>query len=193
MKIDGVEYTLEISNKAYESVDGKVGAICMTNGLFGMLIDFIGKHKMYLEIGTFDGILISSLAERYKDMTIYAIDAFVKASGTGGGHLPFVVENCKRYENISLFKEKSVTALKKLKESGYMFDVILVDGDHSYEATKIDLNGSWEVLAQGGTIMVHDYGIELTKNAVDEFVDSHRADIDKLSYENIMMFSKKIR
>jgi len=193
MKIDSVEYTFEISNKAYESVDGKVGAICMTKGLFDMLIEFIGKHKRYLEIGTFDGILISSLAERYKDMTINAIDAFIGASGTGGGHLSFVIENCKRYDNISLFKEKSVTALKKLKESGCMFDVILIDGDHSYEATIIDLNGSWEVLVPGGTIMVHDYGIELTKNAVDEFVDSHRADIDRLSYENIMMFSKKMR
>jgi len=74
-----------------------------------------------------------------------------------------------------------------------MFDVILIDRDHSYEVTASDLYGSWDVLSPGGTIMVHDYGIELIKNAVDEFVDSHRADIDRLSYENIMMFSKKMR
>ena len=37
------------------------------------------------------------------------------------------------------------------------FDIIFIDGDHSYEQTKKDIYGSWNCLEEGGLLVGHDY------------------------------------
>lgn len=37
------------------------------------------------------------------------------------------------------------------------FDIIYVDGDHSYEQTKRDIDNAWKFLNEGGILIGHDY------------------------------------
>lgn len=37
-------------------------------------------------------------------------------------------------------------------------DVVIVDGDHSYEAVKLDCENYWQLLRDGGMLCLHDYG-----------------------------------
>ena len=77
-------------------------------------------------------------------------------------------------ENVHLIKEDSNTALKKLDMS--KVDYVFLDGGHSYETVKNDLEYSKEVLQNNGTILCDDYNLHyapgVTK-AVDEFVSNN--------------------
>jgi predicted O-methyltransferase YrrM len=61
------------------------------------------------------------------------------------------------------------------------FDWIYIDGDHSYEAVKSDLENSWALLLEKGVIVIDDYGIERedigVKQAVDEFISKNNLKI----------------
>jgi predicted O-methyltransferase YrrM len=37
------------------------------------------------------------------------------------------------------------------------YDLIFVDGDHSSNQVKIDINNSWEILNKGGYLILDDY------------------------------------
>lgn len=65
-----------------------------------------------------------------------------------------------------------------LESRGWVFDFIYMDGNHSYEATKRDLEIWYEMLVVGGLMSGHDYldadnacGSRFgVKSAVDEFI-----------------------
>ena len=62
----------------------------------------------------------------------------------------------------------------------HKYDVIYVDGDHSYEGAKKDLELSLEVLAEGGKIVVDDLQYPSVRKAFNEFLEEndvqHRGD-----------------
>ncbi len=62
----------------------------------------------------------------------------------------------------------------------HKYDVIYVDGDHSYEGAKKDLELSLEVLAEGGKIIVDDLQYPSVRKAFNEFLEEndvqHRGD-----------------
>ena len=65
---------------------------------------------------------------------------------------------------------ESVLALK--------FDLINVDGDHSYEGAYGDLCRVWPLLALGGVIIVDDLGMVNVKRAVEQFRDERVVDLE---------------
>ena len=65
----------------------------------------------------------------------------------------------------------SSTLMKKLNEK---FDYIYIDGDHTYEGVKKDLEQAPRLLAEGGQIICDDYGnAESIRIAVSEFCDEY--------------------
>ena len=61
-----------------------------------------------------------------------------------------------------------------LKEAGRQtVDLCLIDGDHSYEAARADIERCAAVLRSGGFLVLHDYTDEHpgVRRAVDEFAD----------------------
>jgi len=58
------------------------------------------------------------------------------------------------------------------------FDLINVDGDHSYEGAYGDLCRVWPLLNPGGIIIVDDLGMVDVKRAVDQFRDEHTVDLE---------------
>lgn len=60
----------------------------------------------------------------------------------------------------------------------YRFDLINVDGDHSFEGAYGDLCRVWPLLAPGGVILVDDTGMEGVRRAVEQFRDEHQAELE---------------
>ena len=58
------------------------------------------------------------------------------------------------------------------------FDLINVDGDHSFEGAYGDLCRVWPLLAPGGVIIVDDLGMTEVHRAVEQFRDEHAADLE---------------
>ena len=53
--------------------------------------------------------------------------------------------------------QKSVTAAKWIGQG--VLDLVFIDGDHSFEAVRDDLDAWWPTLRPGGTLAGHDYAI----------------------------------
>jgi predicted O-methyltransferase YrrM len=46
---------------------------------------------------------------------------------------------------------------KYFEECKKEYDIIYIDGDHSYEQTKRDVNNAWKFIKEGGVIIGHDF------------------------------------
>ena len=57
------------------------------------------------------------------------------------------------------------------------FDLINVDGDHSFAGAYGDLTRVWPLLNQGGLILVDDMGMADVRRAVEQFRDEYAADL----------------
>lgn len=141
------------------------------------------KHRpnsYFLEIGSFDGVVISVLAEKYPNAKFYALDAFKKGHGTDSGNFDTFIQNTKSYDNIILLKGPSCDILPVLGDRS--FDIIFVDGDHAYESVKSDVVMCHRLLKLGGVMAMHDYfSIEDTKRAIDEFAQKNHIALSGLA------------
>ena len=89
-----------------------------------------------------------------------------------------VRRNFKKSKKVVVHREFSDKVVKKFKDN--YFDFVYIDGDHSYEFVKKDLEGFLPKIKKGGYLTVDDYAfwkIVLgygVKKAVDEFVRNHK-------------------
>ena len=91
----------------------------------------------------------------------------------------------KKIQKIFNAKDLAISNNKSFNVApGRNIDVIFIDGDHSYEGVKEDLNNWW---SKCNTLFYgHDYMLKETiwngvkcgvKEAVDEFVEEHKKEI----------------
>ena len=71
---------------------------------------------------------------------------------------------------IKLIVEDSLTALEKLNESGNVYDLIFVDGNHSYEYAKKDLLNSRNLSDKNTIILMDDVNGQDVKRAWNELI-----------------------
>ena len=78
-------------------------------------------------------------------------------------------------DNITLIKGNSNLILKKIDMS--KIDYVFLDGGHTYQTVKSDLECCLEVVQNNGTIMCDDYNfghLPDVKKAIDEFVKNNK-------------------
>jgi hypothetical protein len=160
------------------------------------------------EIGIFKGDFTKIILDKLNPKELHLIDMFegVECSGDKDGNnvvwTDLSVEYKrlqKLYENIQsvyLHKGLSHSVLEKFADN--YFDCVYIDGDHSYDGVKADLEISLRVLRDGGFIMGHDYLInpEKTQNyynfgvkrAVDEFCLTYNQQICALAMDGCVSF-----
>lgn len=82
------------------------------------------------------------------------------------------IENSKKFDNIIIYRMKSLEAVKKFKDKS--LDFIFIDGNHSYEYTKNDIINWRKKLKDGGVLAGHDYRNDKygVKKAVDELIEN---------------------
>jgi len=79
------------------------------------------------------------------------------------------------------------------------YDLIFVDGDHSSNQVKIDINNSWNILNKGGYLILDDYMWwfykDLKKNpssSINNFIVNNNSEISSLKIWQQVIIKKNI-
>lgn len=164
---------------------------------FGFLKTEIRKFKgNYLEIGIFDGDLISSLASENADKMFYGIDPFIEDGYTEK------LTNVKKGKTISNQKDLALSKLSKHKNLAYFietseefnnrltddecdkFDIscVLIDGSHWYKDVVIDYEIAVRLIKnKKGLIVFDDVNVPEVKQALNKFLEDYKHIITKFS------------
>jgi predicted O-methyltransferase YrrM len=151
---------------------GTAGAYCSGKDEMIRLVGDLMKGNRYLEIGTFDGVILSCLAQLYPSKEFHAIDIFKAGEATNSGCLKYFIDNNSRFDNVYLYIGTSVEVKDQLEGQ---FDLILIDGNHSYEWVKIDIQTMRPFVRIGGVMVFHDYDNKNVRRAIDEEVNNLEA------------------
>ena len=119
-----------------------------------------GTPESYLEVGCADGgSLLDALASFPSLMRVAVADTWgSEYGGTGRGghqHIERAVGNLFPQVRVDFYDGDSHQTLSQVVDR---FDLILVDGDHSPEGARQDLEDSWHLLRAGGTLIFDDVG-----------------------------------
>jgi predicted O-methyltransferase YrrM len=137
---------------------------------------FCLRPSRYMEIGTLKGgsalIVASAMAALGGDGRIFCVDPEPRVAP----------EDWARLESRArMFRGFSPQILPEVAAAaGGPFDLVLIDGDHSYHGAVRDANGVLPFMAHGGYILFHDAFFPDVRKAIDEFVLSHRAAVTDL-------------
>jgi len=158
------------------------------NEMIGHYCSLIEEPRL-LEIGIFKGEFFDYIINTCKISSIDGVDLFegVCSSGNVDGNNSVEYNLDTSYNELSeKYKNTSHVRLIKSDSSKYLstvedkyYDIIYIDGDHSYEGVKKDLVNSFNKVKSGGYLMGHDYEMNVekgrtlynfgVKKAVDEF------------------------
>lgn len=131
--------------------------------------------KRGLEIGSFEGASAVWLMDHRPKLTLTCVDIFGPAFDDVTGEYEHRFErNVAEYgDRVKKLKGKSADVLKTL-HPGNTYDLIYIDGDHSYEGALADVQLAYPMLEQGGIMIFDDYdNAEFgVKKAIDEFLES---------------------
>jgi len=107
-----------------------------------------------VEIGVLDGLNTKAMA-MVASVPIYGIDPIIPDSMNQRliGHEEKIRANLLFYKDFNFIKDFSYNAVKNWP---HKFDFIFIDGDHTYEAVKQDLEDWLPLLEPGGTVIFHD-------------------------------------
>lgn len=147
---------------------------------------------IFLEIGVWQGKSIAYLAEKIEEagtnVILFGIDTFqgtgdnmMKEAGMNSDQLYIkYCQNTAQFGNIKTYRGHSHN-LPEMFADEY-FDVIFIDGDHSYEAVKKDIELWYPKVKPGGIIAGHDYTEEYgygVVKAVKEYFGDREVNILK--------------
>jgi len=154
-----------------EKIDGLVGVSQIGAAARGIILEKISESDKVLEIGTYDGVTVAWLARNRPSAVFVSVD---RVQGRGFQHLRNWYEN--RQPNMMMVVGTSTKFFMVLMPH-VKWDMIIIDGDHSYRGVKSDLRLAYENLEDTGEVVCHDYGcgdekplLEGVTNAVDEAV-----------------------
>ncbi len=147
----------------------------------------------YLEIGVLFGVNVCTINElcqnKFESLSISVIDPFEGYYANGNPDIvtnfyvnrKSFIHNLVRSDidpsEVSIFQGLSTDkkVLKQAKLVGKL-DMLLIDGDHSYEGVKFDVDHYSDLLGAGGIMIIDDYGTsdwpEITRYVDEELKDS---------------------
>jgi predicted O-methyltransferase YrrM len=149
------------------------------------------KIPRILEVGTFTGTSIGTMARLFPTARCWAVDnwkltdAELRSCCSIAGReftmsdvRAAFLSNVEGFD-VTLYEEDSAKALPKFVREGLEFDFIYVDGSHTTLDTAVDLAFSWHLVANGGILAIDDYlwnvqeGRDIPKPAIDHFLQQH--------------------
>lgn len=149
----------------------------------------------YCEIGVYKGYNTAILGQRRNKMQIVGVDPWKNVDSddyVNTGDLLAGTSNQQHLQNfeeakshnwflmsqkrIDFYQETSIVVSKIFSDNH--FDMVFIDGDHSYSGCKQDINHWYSKVKPGGWLGGHDYrhpsfnfGVDV---AVDEFISQHQ-------------------
>ena len=159
--------------------------------------------KNILEIGSYEGRSAIFFLNNFKDSNIHCVDTW---SGSDE-HDNFdynSIENNFDF-NSSIFQSNNRLNKFKMNSNEFFqsnskkYDLIFVDGDHSSDQVKIDIDNSWKILNKGGYLILDDYMWwfykDLKKNpssSINSFIINHISEISSLKIWHQVIIKKNI-
>lgn len=148
------------------------------------IAEYITHTHSICEVGVKDGEFFSFLVKNSPKLSV-AVDLWDSYTNDNQNDLNYSMLEIqefeknfrKKFKNSKILKMSSVQA--SLMFDDYMFDLVYIDADHTYESVKCDLNVWYPKVKSGGIFAGHDYCeyyIEVSKTrfgvieAVNEFV-----------------------
>jgi glycosyltransferase involved in cell wall biosynthesis/predicted O-methyltransferase YrrM len=131
-------------------------------------LTFALAPERYLEVGTCWGgsaVIVTAALDDMNKGRAFGVDPFPRVAKE-------VMDGIKH--RFTLIKGPSPAALVQAKEqAGGLFEMILVDGDHSYQSTIDDLEGVLTVAAPEAAILIHDAYNDIVDRAIRDFIAAH--------------------
>jgi len=164
--------------------------------------DVIGI-KNILEIGSYEGRSAIFFLDNFKNSIINCVDTWSGSDEHDNFDFGVIEKNFD--SNTSAFQSND--RLKKFKMNSNKFflnnskkyDLIFVDGDHSSNQVKIDINNSWKILNKGGYLILDDYMWwfykDLKRNpssSINNFIVNHISEISSLKIWQQVIIKKNI-
>lgn len=169
--------------------------IWQANGVIGKLR---GNVMRYLEIGVNCGVSFAWVMENllHKDGEAVGVDGYTHSRGRVHAGLRVARDLCLKNlapwtGNYRLIEEPSQLALsrslhayfdsvhRKVSPVKHDFDLVYVDGDHYAPRALFDMCAAFELMADGGVIIIDDYdrqfshGAKQVRPAVNAFFDCY--------------------
>jgi predicted O-methyltransferase YrrM len=115
-----------------------------------------GRAKRYLEIGAYRGFTAGFVRWACPEIEIHAIDNWQRANTNAAALIAGVQQISGTSHNIFTHEGDSTRQLDKLIGLGLRFDLIYVDGCHTYDYAKGDYQRALQLLEPTGTIVIDD-------------------------------------
>jgi predicted O-methyltransferase YrrM len=164
-----------------DRIAGLVGQSQMNANERAALEQIIPRAGLFLEIGTADGMTAAWLAQMRPDVTVVSVDTFpTEDSGVKGvlGDLAKYRANQRPNQRLWIGTASQLFALARRG----LFDVALVDGEHTYESCASDLQAAVRLVDPRGVLLAHDYEHRQNgvKQAVTELCKRTGAKVEKI-------------
>ena len=172
------------------------------------MLDLVNIYGTYAEIGVFAGEFSDILCRKLNPQKMVLIDLFDGVVGSGdkdGNNFRTIdtsqvynrlVAASKRFPVLEVLRGDSSTHLARYPDN--TFDMIYLDGDHSYEGVKKELVVAYAKTKHDGWIMGHDYEMNYEKaktryefgikKAVDEFCREYKQRIFAKAMDGCVSF-----
>lgn len=153
------------------------------------LLDTEHEFKSFLEIGAASGAAALALYNFFKFDDVFIIDDnqhdTAKIRRT-------VLQNIEVEKNLREFVGNShdPKIVNKVQKTLVLFNLIHIDGDHSYQGVKQDTIDYLPFLKRGGYVMYHDVRLDSVKQWTDELIQQKQLDLvfDERSKHGIRIF-----
>ena len=167
-----------------EGVGGVHGPSVMINSASSqkeILAELASTITSYLEIGVQEGQSLRVVVQRAPYLRRLALcDTWGKRSGgTDRGsheHIETLLTQLGYHHTVEFLDGDSAKLVPKLDE---LFDLVHVDGDHSFESCLADLKNGWVRCTQA--LVVHDASFDGVHKALFEFGKEHAEEIVETS------------
>lgn len=157
--------------------------------------DILGYPLVGAEIGVQLGKNAESMLQLLNIKKLYLIDPYIhykKNIHNIAQNFPSVL--ARAIEKLFRFRNKIVWVKKMSADAVHLvpnnLDFVYIDGNHTYDFVKQDLENYWPKIKKGGVLAGHDYFLNAllirgkmvgeleVKKAVDEFVKKHNLDLN---------------
>tara|TARA_Y100000034_G_scaffold20580_1_gene23549 strand:- start:6749 stop:7477 length:729 start_codon:yes stop_codon:yes gene_type:complete len=145
---------------------------CEAQTLYSIIRE--NKYKNIIDIGTGPGFSAMYFAQALKDEHIE--DGKVETIDITLNEVPVNLINKFDLNDFVSFNNGSSTDILpsfKFRSDVQYWDFVLIDGEHSYEQSKIDFENAYELIRTGGCIAFHDvYPRPANSPGVRDFIDT---------------------
>lgn len=158
------------------------------------IIEHLKCNQIIAEIGVLGGDFSELLLKKSK--FLYLIDLYNANDWewakrfNSSSHYDYVRNKFLKNQNVRLIKGNSYEVLDRFQND--YFDVIYVDGDHSYDVVKKDLQVAYKKLKKGGLLWINDYtmydhhtkSIYGVQKATNEIINEHKMRVAYFAFNN---------